>query len=547
VLVAADDTSFCERLAHATTVSATPGNCALLLEHVRDERKIPTILCDRTAFGGTTWARLIACSDELWALQSYPAASGVVSVNRLRQAHDARFPGPPLANTRFRVLDPNLTATPIDACGELCIGGNLSTACSPANAESERWIYVPGGSGGDELLFRTGDAARIRPDGRVEIAGRQAGFEVPAPQAPSPLSKDSIDPQLEGQLQQIWAELLGLQVGSIDVHANFFELGGHSLLAARMLTRVEAQCGRRVALAALFRAPSIRGLARLLRADAREFDFRQVVKLQADGANTPLIAINNTGIFYVLAKRLGPQQPVTSLQIFDPATQRSGLPQTLEEVAAEYVGLIRRTQPHGPYVLAGWCIAGALAFEIGRQLHAAGAQVRQLILIDSWVPGYFSRLPLPHRLIGRFSLRWQLARNDWKRFRSGQHTWPQFIERRVTLRAVWRLWQSLTRHSPGGSGEAAATAQELHDKWLLDYLQSLTDRYVPGSYSGHITLLRSTREPTGWLFDPLAGWGRFARARGVTLEMIEGDHFTMFQDPGASQMASRLVPLIGTP
>ena len=69
---------------------------------------------------------------------------------------------------------------------------------------------------------------------------------------------------MEQRLTAIWAELLGVSAQQIDGNANFFELGGHSLLAARMLARVEAQFGKRVTLASLFRAPSVRGLARLL-------------------------------------------------------------------------------------------------------------------------------------------------------------------------------------------------------------------------------------------------------------------------------------------
>jgi non-ribosomal peptide synthetase component F/thioesterase domain-containing protein/acyl carrier protein len=547
LLVDADEAVSAAQRARATTIIATPENCSQLLEPATEAHKIPRILCERAAFGTRTLARLLAGSNELWTLQSYAATCGFVSLRRIENVHDIRFLGAPLANTRLRVLDANLAPTPLDAFGELCIGGNLGTVTAAADAEGGHFVYVPGEAGRDELLFRTGEAARIRADGVVEISDREPGCELPEPQAQSAEEQQSVDLQLEAQLRQIWAQLLNLDAGSIDEHANFFELGGHSLLAARMLTRVEAQCGRRVTLAALFRAPSIRGLAQLVRSDAREFDFRQVVKLQSDGANVPLIAVNNTGIYYMLAKRLGPQQPVTSLQVFDPSAPQEGLPQSLEQVAAEYVKLIRRAHPSGPYVLAGWCVAGALAFEIARQMSAAGAQVSEVFLIDSWAPGYFTRLAPLTRFIGWNSLRWQLARDDWRRFRSGEHTWPQFIERRATLRGAWRLWKKLTGQAGRTSRVAAANAQELHDKWLLEYLRTLTDRYEPKSYSGHITLFRSTREPTGWLFDPLAGWGRFASTSGVTLEMIEGDHYTMFQDPGAAQMARRMAPLIETP
>jgi non-ribosomal peptide synthetase component F/thioesterase domain-containing protein len=547
LLVDTDETLTATQVARATTISATAENCARLLEQSTDESKLPRILCSRTAFGKNTLARLLAGSNEVWTLQSYAATSGFVALRRIENPHDTRFLGAPLAGTRFRVLDANLARTPLDAFGELCIGGNLGVIADPAQAEGGRFVYVPGEAGRDELLFRTGSAARIRADGTVEISDREGGFELPEPQERSAEKQPSVDLQLEAQLRHIWADLLNIDAGSIDANANFFELGGHSLLAARMLTRVEAQCGRRVTLAALFRAPSIRGLARLLHSDTREFDFRQVVKLQSDGVKVPLIAVNNTGIYYMLAKRLGPQQPVTSLQVFDPSVRYESLPQSLEEVAAEYVKLIRHAHPAGPCVLAGWCVAGALAFEIARQMSAAGAQVSEVFLIDSWAPGYFTRLAPLRRFIGWNSLRWQLARDDWRRFRSGEHTWPQFIERRRTLRGVWHLWKRLAGRASPASPIAAATAQELHDRWLLDYLRMLTDRYEPRSYDGHITLFRSTREPTGWLFDPLAGWGRFAHTGAVTLEMIEGDHFTMFQDPGATQMARRMAALIGTP
>jgi non-ribosomal peptide synthetase component F/thioesterase domain-containing protein/acyl carrier protein len=547
LLLETDEALSAAQVARATTIIATVGNCARVLGQSADERKLPRILCSRTAFGKNTLARLLAGSNEVWMLQSYAATSGFVALRRIENAHDTRFLGAPLANTRLRVLDANLAPTPLDAFGELCIGGNLGVVADPAEAESGHFVYVPGESGRDELLFRTGAAARIRANGTVEISDREGGFELPEPQEHSAAEQPSVDLQLEAQVRQIWAELLNIDAGSIDENANFFELGGHSLLAARMLTRVEAQCGRRVTLAALFRAPSIRGLARLVHSDMREFDFRQVVKLQSDGAKMPLIAVNNTGIYYMLAKRLGAQQPVTSLQVFDPSVRQEGLPQSLEQVAAEYVKLIRRAHPTGPCVLAGWCVAGALAFEIARQMSAAGAQVREVFLIDSWAPGYFTRLAPLRRFIGWNSLRWQLARDDWRRFRSGEHTWPQFIERRLTLRGIWHLWRKLTGRAAPAAPVAAATAPELHDKWLLDYLRKLTDEYEPRNYDGHITLFRSTREPTGWLFDPLAGWGSFAREGALTLEMIEGDHFTMFQDPGATQMAGRMAGVIGIP
>jgi thioesterase domain-containing protein len=44
-------------------------------------------------------------------------------------------------------------------------------------------------------------------------------------------------------------------------------------------------------------------------------------------------------------------------------------------------------------------------------------------------------------------------------------------------------------------------------------------------------------EPTGLFFQEDAGWGAFAPS-GVDVKFVDGNHFTMFQDPGSSQMAA---------
>jgi non-ribosomal peptide synthetase component F/thioesterase domain-containing protein/acyl carrier protein len=341
--------------------------------------------------------------------------------------------------------------------------------------------------------------------------------------------------EIEERLALIWASMLGLE--SVSAADNFFELGGHSLLAARMLTRVEREFGRRIKLATLFLAPTLQEFAKALaQGDLREFDFRQVVKIQPHGSRRPLIVVNNTGIYYGLAKGLGSEQPVYSLQLFDPSVRDATLPATLPEIAAGYVSLIRRVQPQGPYDLMGWCVAGALAFEIAQQLVDDHQTVSHLFLIDSWVPGYFKRMPRLRGLIASYSLRGQLIFADLRRVLTSEKSVRSFIMQRTLVKKLTRLFLR-ARGAADLGGHGDQTSLETYDQWLLAYLQELTARFEPRSYQGKVILLRSRQEPTGWFFKEDAGWAAFARS-GVDLHFVDGNHFTMFQDPGSSQMAA---------
>lgn len=372
-------------------------------------------------------------------------------------------------------------------------------------------------------------------DGSVDFAmlGRSAVAMVTAAEPASALEK---------RVARLWASMLNRD--DIAADSNFFEFGGHSLLAARMLGRVEADFGRRVSLAALFRAPTVREFARLLESDdTRDFDFRQVVKLQPNGSRPPMIAINNTGTYYLLAKRLGQDQPVTSLQLFDPSVSLDAMPKTLEEIAHGYVQLIRRVQPKGPYLLMGWCVAGALAFEVARQLQAEGQPVANLYLMDSWVPNYLKRLSPLRRLINGYTLRWQFVILDYRSKRARGLGLGAFLSNRSSFRSLVSLFRrapAATLPEADGKPEQALAEPVGYDQWLLGYLQDVTSRYEPKRFDGAITLFRSVREPTGLWFDPNAGWTPFA-SEGVRLHIVDGDHFTMFQEPGVSQMAQKIV------
>ena len=374
------------------------------------------------------------------------------------------------------------------------------------------------------------------PNGKIDRRS------LPAPGREKHRSKEPSQPlnEVERRLANIWTSVLGLE--AIDKTADFFELGGHSLLAARLLARIEAEFGERLSLLTLFNAPSIAEQARLvMQGGQREYEFRQVVRLQPNGAKPPLIAIHNTGVYYYnLSKLLGQDQPLTALQLFDPSIARRSLPLTLKGIAAEYVQLIREFQAGGPYKLIGWSVGGVLAFEVARQLVEAGHAVSLLAMIDTWAPGEKDRLPKWRAVLADYSYRWQLIGADWQKVISREQSLAAFLEQRAVSKRLLRwLGRSQGDAQARVGFEAREASAENYDRWLLGYLEEAAQGYEPKSYSGKITLLCSAREPKGLFLDPRMGWGAFALG-GVDVAVIEGDHFTIFKGRGLKQMAAHI-------
>jgi len=67
---------------------------------------------------------------------------------------------------------------------------------------------------------------------------------------------------MEQSLAQIWADVLGLD--RVGVRDNFFELGGNSLIGLRVVSKVKTGLGCELPITALFEAPTVELLARLL-------------------------------------------------------------------------------------------------------------------------------------------------------------------------------------------------------------------------------------------------------------------------------------------
>ena len=319
---------------------------------------------------------------------------------------------------------------------------------------------------------------------------------------------------------------------------SFFELGGHSLLAARLFAEIERRSGRRLPLATLFEAPTVELLAERLRATGSAPPRSCLVAIQPRGGKRPLFCVHPHGghvlCYRELADALGPDQPVFGLEARG-LDGREEPHASIEAMAAHYLGEIRAVQPRGPYALAGYCFGGTVAFEMARQLVAAGEEVALLALLQT-----YRRPPLPRgrrvardlRLRARFEVDHLLRRVPAER--------PGYV--------LGRMREAVAM----GVGRAASSARERLGSWRQgpSALDAAVERveaaaieatraYDPGVYPGTITLVRWSELPARHHGDPWLGWKGLG-AGGVMIHELPGHAPTLLAEPMVGDLARLL-------
>ncbi|MGZ9809036.1 type I polyketide synthase [Pseudoroseicyclus sp. H15] len=248
----------------------------------------------------------------------------------------------------------------------------------------------------------------------IEAAGREAEAAAasPAAFARPAMESDYAAPETEAEkrLAAMWRELLGVE--DVGVDDGFFDLGGHSLIAVRLFTQIRKTWAVDMPLSVLFEAPTIRGLAALIEArtgaspaatpetaDAPVRRFTHIVPLHEGegGAKTPFFLVagmfGNVLNLRHLGQLLGTERPFYGLQSRG-LIEGDAPHETMEEAAEAMIAEMRALQPAGPYMLGGFSGGGLTAYEIARQLKAAGEEVSVLALLDTPLP---QRQPLSKR------------------------------------------------------------------------------------------------------------------------------------------------------
>jgi thioesterase domain-containing protein/acyl carrier protein len=336
------------------------------------------------------------------------------------------------------------------------------------------------------------------------------------------------------ELTRIWQE--ELSVDAISGGQNFFDLGGDSSLAVRMFARIDQLFGVKLPLATLYEAPTIDELARILRAEVPTSGWSPLVAIQPLGSRPPLFCMHGAGgtvlMYRDLSLHLGNDQPFFGLQAAGLDGSSAPLA-TIEEMAELYVKEIRRTQPRGPYFIAGYCMGGTVAFEVAQQLYQHGETVALLALLDTmnwrtipltaWSKISHGAQQLFFHAASFLSLD---SEGRSKFFREKVHE----LKNRIP---VWRgMWLSRFKRSPGLNSDAM----------ILGKIWQTNDRaswnYVAKRYPGKITDIRPARQYR--IFSkPGSKWDQLAQG-GQEVVVLPVNPATMLVEPFVEQLAAVL-------
>jgi amino acid adenylation domain-containing protein len=353
----------------------------------------------------------------------------------------------------------------------------------------------------------------------------------------------------EWKLVNIWQAVL--VVGGIGVLDNFFDLGGDSLSALCMLAQVDKVFGKELPASAVFHAPTIEKMARLLDRDG-PVSWSALVPLQTQGSKAPFFWIHGDASDAFLPRYLGPDQPVYGL-VHQSMDGRPAKSQTVAEIAVRYLQEIRVVHPTGPYLLGGFCFGGLVAFEIAQQFKAQGDDVRLLALVDPLplrhcASSPISALPSVAEKPSSPGLRHEAVRHLNNVRRLGGRDRLTYIWLRTGARILNLVKSStltkLIRH-------LICIAYHWLDKplpyslrsfYVLEIYRRATKEYALRTYPGSVSLFLHSKTPDE---NSSAVWAGIATGKVEVLEIPDG-HEEILKEPYLRVWAEKLKVCLDT-
>jgi amino acid adenylation domain-containing protein len=360
---------------------------------------------------------------------------------------------------------------------------------------------------------------------------------------PKPQHKKSTDVAVAGRqmtkneqlVADVWSGVL--EMDDLDPSDDFFELGGHSLLAVKVMVGIEKKTGERLPLATLFNNSTIEKLALQLSPDKSE-QWDTIVPIKTSGTKPPLYLVHGSGLnllmFKPISDHFDEDQPLYGIQAIG-ITKKVEVPDSVEEVAAYHIKELLKVNPDGPYNLAGYSYGGFLAFEIAKQLIAAGKKVNLLGMIDTNA----GALLQPKSGTAR------LAKKVTRQF----HKVPFFVNSFIKYPKESFQYQQVVWKRKFGAKQTANTniivdEYSLYEQNIRNKYNHMMENYDLQPMDVQVTLFRVEKRLYFLDDQKYLGWDKIAK-KGVRIYTTPGDHKTFLEPPNDQKFAQVIQNAIG--
>ena len=304
----------------------------------------------------------------------------------------------------------------------------------------------------------------------------------------------------EAKLLKIWEQILGVK--TIGVQDRFFDIGGDSLMAMSLLLSIERSFSRRMPLAIISQASTIKQQAQILR-DVDSFDITPVlIPIHTQGNKKPIYCIGGKGgnpiRFHHLLRYLDADQPVYFLRNRGFETGER-IVTTVEAMASDYLIEIKRIQQSGPYCFLGESGGGLVAYEMAQQLRRQSQQTALVGLLDTYLFDMRSKKdPLS---VNPIALLQKHAQTLMGGGANGLLTYLKYYVELWRYKAEELEYQRRKKKVLSGSEEILRIYEKVEEANI-----KASQAYVPKPYPGRVVLfsaerqirLENTRPDHGW-------------------------------------------------
>ncbi len=330
---------------------------------------------------------------------------------------------------------------------------------------------------------------------------------------------------------------------------DFFDLGGDSLLAAELTIEIEEQFGVTLPASTLIEATTVSSLARLLdrHSEPRErMVLVPFVRASTTTSRPRFFCVHGLGGGVVdyqrLSQALGADQPFYGLQVPDVGDSAGG-GASIEEMARDYIAAMRTVQECGPYHIGGYCFGGMVAFEMARQLSAAGDEVGLVAILEAFAPDGAGERGVweAWRFAVNFVRSLPYWLRDYLRLEGVQMQARNRRLARVVRKQLARLVGVRTELGAGDLIDGVSSFPAQLQRVLAGHIAA-TYRYTPAPVSSRLVLFRSSRR---LLRAPAhdMGWGALS-TRPVEVHLVPGSHATILDEPHVRVLAEKLAPYL---